>query len=446
MKRIIELSDIVVTGMSAVTAFGNIDQSVKAMLEGRSAISSLLDYDSDFAQCPTTIGGVIKNFSLTDYGFTDREAKRLMKRTTRPTQFACAAVRDALIRAGLADNNFYPQGRCGASIGTGIGSSELIAKLGADMLLLQRNEITFDNFTEEHLGDIVKVLPDASAYQSQKFKGPMDCSIKACATGLGNIRRAMLEIYLGFADMRLAGATESLSPVDVMPFNIYARHGALSRRNHEPEKASCPWNDKHDGFVPAEGAGIFVLEREEKALARGAPILARVIGFGETTDGSGSTTDPSREGQVEAMRMAFEWAGLSPQETLGKIAIIAHATSTPAGDGVELMAIREVFGDTRQIYITAPKSMLGHTLAPSGVIQAGTAILAARMGKIMPTINLEYPIPEAVLCNKDHAHSFEESCYLNLVPNCAVSAKVRYILCNSFGFGGQNVCILFEIV
>jgi len=358
MERTIELPDIVVTAASVVTAHGNIDQTVESMLEGRSAISSLPDCDKDFALCPTQIGGVINNFNLCDYGFSEREAKRVMERTTRPTHFACAAVRDALRRAGLAENNCYAPNRCGASIGTGIGSSELIAKLGEDMLLVRRNEKTFDELTREHLSDIIKVLPDASAYQSQKFQGPLDCSIKACATGLGNIRRAIFEIYLGFADMMLAGATESLSPVDVMPFNVYAKRGALSRRNDEPEKASCPWDQKHDGFVPAEGAGIFVLEREEMARARSAPILARVIGFGETTDGTGSTTDPDQDGQVRAMRMAFDWAELKPQNTLGEIVVVAHATSTPAGDGVrqpglERRAVAAGVGHRHQTVIVA---------------------------------------------------------------------------------------------
>lgn len=443
--KTIELRDIVVTGVGAITAHGNIEQTVAAMLEGRSAIRSFLPDFPEFALCPTQIGGKIHNFNLCDFGFSKRDAEYILKRMTLPTQFAQVALSEAMSMSGLVRNNPYELGRCGASIGTGIGSSELIAKIAVDMHLLGRGEKELKEFVEEHLSDIIKVLPDASVYQSVKFKGPIDCSVKACATGLGNIRRAAFEMYLGFADMVVAGATESLTPTDVMPFNMYAKKGALSRRNNDPEHASRPFDQGHDGFVPSEGAGIFVLETKEGARRRDAPILAELTGFGESTDGTGHATDPNKEGQIIAMRAAFEWAEIDPRDTLGRILIVAHATSTPAGDGVELCAIKEIFGNNPDVYITAPKSMLGHTLAASGVIQAGTALLAARRGKIFPTINLENPISEALICDRNHAHRLDEACYLNLVPNQAIDAEIDYLLCNAFGFGGQNVCILLKL-
>jgi 3-oxoacyl-[acyl-carrier-protein] synthase II len=445
-SKIIEFPDIVVTGMGVVTAHGNLEQTVNAMLMRRSSITALIPDFPEFGVCPTTIGGVIRDFDLCQYGFSDRDAKRIASRATRSTQFAHAAVNSALRHAGLLEENPYELERCGANIGTGIGSSELLVQIGIDIARLESGELDFDTFVRQHLGDIIKLLPDASAYQTVKIKGPLGCSIKACATGLGNIRRAANEIYLGIADMMIAGATESLYPCDVMPFNIYAKSGALSRQNDKPEEASRPFDGDHDGFVPAEGAGILILESEEKARKRNARIFARLIGLGETTDGNGSTTDPDKDGQVTAMANALSWAGLLAEDTLGKIVVVTHATSTPSGDGVELSALREVFGDSREVYITAPKSMLGHTLGASGAIQAATAILAATRGFIYPTINLRNPIPEALICNQNHEHDFRQGCYLNIVRENALMADVRYVMCNAFGFGGQNVCVLFEML
>lgn len=431
---------IVVTGMGLMTPFGGTKSTIEAVFAGRSAITSL---PPEFHLCPTQIGGTIQDLNLNAW-FPERIAKRLMERCTRPSQFSHVAIKQALSHAQLLQEDDqlseHLQEVTGISMGTGIGASELIAQLRHDMDQVAQapNEaevlLRMQQLIDNHRGSIMKVLPDASAYQPTiqfKIQGPADCSIKACATGAANIRRAAMEILLGQAQIMLAGGTESLAPEDVMAFNIYgtrtagAIKGALSRRNHDPQGASRPFDRDHDGFVPSEGAGAMVLETLESAKDRKVPILAELVGFGETTDAKGAT-DPDQDSQVRAMRMALNMASLKPCNIQ---LIKTHGTSTPAGDGSELEAIRTVFGTREELFIWAPKSMLGHTMGASGAIETVLAIQAMRQGLVPPTINLTNRIPEAEGFN---------------IPSQTTKTDIGAVLCNSFGFGGQNVCLVFH--
>ena len=203
---------------------------------------------------------------------------------------------------------------------------------------------------------------------------------------------------------------------------------ALSRSEVPPEKASRPFDANRDGFVPAEGAAIFVLESLEHALGRGADILAEVAGYGVSSDAFHAVQpDEDGAGAARAMRWAIEDAGMKPADI---DYINAHGTSTPKNDIVETLAIKKVFGeDAYGVPISSTKSMIGHALGGAGALEAIACIKAIQDGVIHPTINYETPDPD---------------CDLDYVPNEARQASVDTALSNSFGFGGQNACVVFK--
>jgi 3-oxoacyl-[acyl-carrier-protein] synthase II len=251
--------------------------------------------------------------------------------------------------------------------------------------------------------------------------------VSACATGGHAIGEAAETIRRGDADVMLAGGAEAA--IFEAMVGGFASMRALSTRNDDPPGASRPFDTGRDGFVIGEGAGVVILEAAEHADARGAQILAELVGYGATADASHITLPaPGGIGAVRAARRALEKAGLGPGDVDH---VNAHATSTPEGDKAELQAIRTVFGERAgQIAITANKSMLGHTLGAAGAIEAIVSIMTIREGCIPPTINLHEPDPEGV--------------GLDLTPNVATRREVNVVLSNSFGFGGQNTALLFR--
>ena len=445
---------VVVTAAAMRTPFGSTKETLEGIREGKSAIQRLPE---EFKLCPTQIGGLVSDTGLSAV-FDERIARRIEARSTKPSQFSHSVVAEALNEAGLLDNGKiieHLQTRTGISLGTGIGSAELIAQLGVDMYLLEEALGTdqfpsaLDQLVNNHRGSAMQILPDSSAYLPTMpfgIRGPTDCSIKACATGAGNIRRAMMEIQLGHADIMVAGGTESLSPYDVLIFNVLNTRrakalsdfaGALSKRNDDPGGASRPFDTGHDGFVPSEGSAVLVLEEYGQTKNEGT-ILAEIVGYGETTDAQG-TTDPTQESQERAMRMALDMANLSPYQI---DAISTHGTSTNAGDGTELLALRAVFGDKTTPPIYAIKSQVGHTLGASGSVAAVVAVLTMQDWWMPGTLNLMNPIPEMVICGEEHT-DHENSCYLR-IPRASRKAAISRTLINSFGFGGQNVCLIIE--
>jgi 3-oxoacyl-[acyl-carrier-protein] synthase II len=216
-----------------------------------------------------------------------------------------------------------------------------------------------------------------------------------------------------------------IHPFGLTGFNLLT---AISTRNDEPEKASRPFDLKRDGFVVAEGAGMFILEEEEHAKKRGARIYGEILGYGCSSDAFRITdTHPDGRGAVLAMNNAIDNAEIS-KDNLGYIN--AHGTSTQVNDKIETLAIKKVFGDlSRRIPVSSTKSMMGHLIAAAGAVEAAICLLVINNGVIPPTINLEYPDPD---------------CDLDYVPNEAREAKVDWALSNSFGFGGQNVCLVLS--
>jgi len=246
----------------------------------------------------------------------------------------------------------------------------------------------------------------------------------ACAAGTQAIGEAAEVIRRGRADVMIAGGTEAgLTRMGIAGFCVMK---ALTARNDEPTKASRPFDATRDGFVPAEGAGILILESLEHALRREAPILAQLVGFGISSDAY-HVVAPDSDGAVRAMSWALDDAGLEPSDV---DYINAHGTSTPLNDATETVAIKKLFGDyAYKVPISSTKSMIGHLLGGSGGVEAIASIKTITEGIIHPTINYEHPDPQ---------------CDLDYVPNVARAKEVRVVLCNSFGFGGQNACLVFQ--
>lgn len=428
----------VITGMGVITPFGGITGTFNAFF-AREPMSAISHLPKEFEICPTQIGGIV-DLRLDDW-FEPRTARRMASRSTKPTQFSYVAIQQALMQANLLhegeDVPPHLGERTGIYIGTGIGASELIGQLAVDMYRVEQTppgseerETAMQDLIRSHLSTAMTVLPDASGYLPTiryGIQGFTECGIKACATGAGSIWRAAREIADGFADIMIAGGTDSLSPVDVMAFAVYAKSGALSRRNDEPTKASRPFDQGHDGFVPSEGAGIVVIESLKHALSRGATPLAELVGFGERTDARGAT-DPDKASQMRAMHMALQMAGKDSSEIQ---TIKAHGTSTIAGDSQELEAIKGVFGSREDLYVFAPKSKLGHTLGASGAIETILLVEGMRRKEIPSTDNLEDPIPEAQ--------------GVTIPTTLTPTGELDIGMADAFGFGGQNVSLILRL-
>jgi 3-oxoacyl-[acyl-carrier-protein] synthase II len=255
-------------------------------------------------------------------------------------------------------------------------------------------------------------------------KGPSSCVVTACATGGNAIGDAMRLIQRGDADVMLAGGTEAaITPLAVAGF---CSMKAMSTRNEDPSRACRPFDATRDGFVMGEGAGVVVLEALEHADARGASILAEVIGYGVTTDAFHITQpDPEGDGAYRSMAAALADAGIAPEEI---DYINAHGTSTPYNDRLETLAIKRLFGDhARRLAVSSTKSMTGHLLGAAGGVELIACVLALRHQMLPPTINYETPDPD---------------CDLDYVPNTARPARLRTVMSNAFGFGGHNAILI----
>ena len=273
------------------------------------------------------------------------------------------------------------------------------------------------------------ILPNMAAANVSRFVGAMgynSTATTACAASNQAIGEALQVIRGGVADVVLAGGTEAgISQMGLAGFCVMR---ALSTRNEEPEKASRPFDAQRDGFVPAEGSVVLVLESLEHAQGRDATVLCELTGFGCTAD-AGHLVQPEETGAsaAEAMRLALADAGAA-LEQVGYIN--AHGTSTPLNDAVETVAIKRLFGDLAyRIPISSTKSMIGHSLGAAGALEAVACSRTITDGIIHPTINYETPDPD---------------CDLDYVPNQARKQDVGMVLSNAFGFGGQNACLVFR--
>jgi 3-oxoacyl-[acyl-carrier-protein] synthase II len=404
---------VVVTGLGMVSPLGlTVASTWEAILAGKSGIGQITRFDTTGLE--TTIAGELKSFEPTEY--MDRKEVR---RADRFAQMAVASASQALRDAGVA---ITPENapKIGVAFGSGIGGVSTVVD----------NVLT-------HWKDPRKVSPfmipmmivDMAAGEiAMKFgaKGPNMGHVSACASSAHSIGEATETIKRGQADMMLAGGSEAgLIRIAIAAFN-QAR--ALSTRNDAPEKASRPFDRDRDGFVFSEAAGCLVLEELEHARARGAKIIAEVVGYGASADAY-HVTAPAEggEGAMRAMRYALEDARVSPTE-VGYLN--AHGTSTQANDVSETAAIKSVFGQhAYQLAVSSTKSMTGHTLGAAGAIEAIFSILAMRDGRLPPTINLDSPDP---------------GCDLDYVPKVARRKAVDLAMSNSMGFGGHNASLLLR--
>jgi 3-oxoacyl-[acyl-carrier-protein] synthase II len=408
------LRRVVVTGLGAVTPIGNdVARYWEGLSKGRSGVAAITLFDASRHAC--RFAAEVKNFDPAGW-LEPKEAKRW----DRFCQFGVVAAKQAVADAGLtidAENGH----RIGVSIGSGVGG--LLMMETQAHVLADRGPDRVSPFC------VPMMIPNMAAGLAAialGARGPSSAVATACAAGSNAIGDAFRTIQLGLADAMVCGGAESaITPLGVAGF---ASAKALSFRNDDPATASRPFDLERNGFVIGEGAGVLVLESLEHAQARGARIMAEVVGYGTTCDAHHITApSPGGVGGAEAMRLALVDARLAP-ETVDYVN--AHGTSTQANDSNETAAIKSALGEyARRIPVSSTKSMTGHLLGGSGGIEAVASVLAIGHNLVPPTINYSTPDP---------------ACDLDVVPNQAREHVVNVVLSNSFGFGGHNVCLAFR--
>lgn len=405
---------VVVTGLGCVSPLGlDIDSTWKNILAGKSGADRLSLFDP--AEFRTQIAAEVKEFDPVAI-FGRKEARRM----DRFSQFALVSAQQAVEDSGLqiTDSN---RDRIGAVIGSAIGGmSTLEEQYG---VLYSQGPSRISPFL------VPLMLADTAGGMAAihyGIRGPNLAVVTACATGTNSIGEAAEVIRRGHADAMLAGGSEAA--IVPIAFAGLSSMTALSSRNEEPERASRPFDKERDGFLMGEGAAVVMLESLEHAQARGARILAEVVGYGITNDAF-HLSAPSTNGSGAAlcMRNALDDAGLQPADI---DYVNAHGTSTPLNDKNETAAIKSVLGEhAYDIPVSSTKSMTGHMLGASGAMEAVFCVKAMQDKTIPPTINYENPDPE---------------CDLDYVPNQARSLEPEYCMSNSFGFGGHNGTIILR--
>ena len=407
---------VVVTGLGALCGVGNTAPEIwEGLMAGRSGMAEITAFD--LTGHSVRFAAEVKNFD--PHLFVEKKEARKMGRFIH---FAMAASDEAMKHSGLkvtADN----ADSVGVHIGSGIGGFDVI----------EREHTNLMNGGPRRISPFfipASIVNLAAGHVSIRYnaKGPNEATATACTTSAHSIGDAFRIIQRGDANAMIAGGAEgALTPMGVGGF---AAMKALSTRNDDPTHASRPFDKDRDGFVVGEGAGILILEELEFAKARGANILAEIIGYGMSADAFHMTgMAPEGEGCYRSMRHALKVAGISPD----KIDYVnAHATSTPLGDALESKAIENVFGEralNHKLLVSSTKSMTGHLLGGAGGLEAVITILAMQKQMAPPTMNLENVDPE---------------CRLNYVANKPQPCKIDYALSNSFGFGGTNGSLVFK--
>ncbi|MBU0529796.1 beta-ketoacyl-ACP synthase II [bacterium] len=405
---------VVVTGLGAIAPNGNnVDTFWLALLAGKSGIDHIKSYDT--TDHSVTIAGEVKNFNYEDH--IDRKTVRKLDRFAI---FALVAAEEAVKNAKL-DSSWLDPDKIGVILGSGVG--------GVATLVEQQNVLQDRGPKRVSPHFVPKMIANIAAGHIAirwNFKGPNQTIVSACASATDAIGIALRLIQAGDADVIVAGGSEA----SVLPLTIagFANMRALSTRNDDPQAASRPFDLDRDGFILSEGSGILVIETERHALARNAPILAELAGYGATDDAY-HVTQPSEGGAggAKAMQKAIANAGLKPEDISY---VNAHGTSTPHNDKNESKAIRSVFGDyADKLKVSSTKSMTGHLLGASGAVEAIASVKSIQKQIAPPTINYQTPDPE---------------CDLDYIPNKAQSFEINSAMSNSFGFGGHNGVLVFK--
>jgi len=401
---------VVITGLGAITPLGlTVAEFWQGLSTGKNGVGPITSFDT--GNYPIKVAAEVAGFQPTDY----MPIKRV-DRTARCTQFAIAAARMALESAQLDMPREKPE-RVGVVIAT-TGAMTDLADHGDT--LRKRGPMRIDPLL---ISKVASSMVPAQIGLEIGAKGPNSSLNSACASGSDALGTALNYLRLGHAEVMIAGGAETqVNPVAISITNIV---GALSRSS-DPAKACRPFDLNRSGMVFGDGAGILVLETEEHARERGAPILAELAAAGWSFDAY-SETAPDAETQAVAMSMALKNAAISPEEV---DYINAHGTATKLNDAAESKATKLVFGERAyKIPISSNKSMIGHLACAAGAIEAVAAVMTIKHGVIPPTINYETPDPD---------------CDLDYVPNVARQQAVNTCLSNSFGMGGQNCSIIIR--
>jgi 3-oxoacyl-[acyl-carrier-protein] synthase II len=404
----------VITGVGLVSPLGvGTEPTWSGLLAGKSGLANITLFDA--SRHSTRFAAEVKGFDPLNW-----VEKKDVKKMDRFIQFAVAAADFALADSGLKIDAAEAD-MIGVYIGSGIGGFATIER--EHETLMKEGPRRISPFFIP-----AAIVNLASGWVSIRTgaKGPNSATCTACTTSAHAVGDSFRLIQRGDADAMIAGGSEAaITPLGVGGFSAMR---ALSTRNDDPAHASRPFDKERDGFVIGEGSGIVVLEELEHARRRGAPIYCEVVGYGMSSDAYHiSAPCEDGDGAMRVMNRTLKDAGVAP----GVVDYVnVHGTSTPQGDKVEVLALKRVFGDhARHMAISSTKSMTGHLLGAAGGLEAGITALTLKTQIIPPTINYEHPDPD---------------CDLDIVPNAARKADVRYALSNSFGFGGTNGALLFR--
>ncbi len=405
---------VVVTGLGCLTPLGNtVEEFWSSVLDGKSGARTIDFLDTDLI--PVKFSASVKDFDPENY-LDKKEVRKMDTFMLYGMAAGIDAVQDSKILEDDIDKN-----RIGVAIGSGIGG-------------LPNIENTRDIFNKSGSRRISPFFVPASIINmisgnlsiKYGFKGPNLSIVTACTTGTHNIGEGLRQIQYSHADIMVCGGAEMAT--SYLGIGGFAAARALSTRNESPENASRPWDKDRDGFVLGDGAGVIVLEELEHAKKRGAKIYAEIVGYGMSADAYHMTL-PSEtgEGASRCMSLALEDASITPD----KVEYInAHGTSTPAGDILELKAIKKTFGGhANNLVINSTKSMIGHLLGAAGGVEAIVCILSILNDKIHQTINID---------------NIDSECDLNVNHQATIDHKIEYALSNSFGFGGTNGSLVFS--
>ncbi|TAK13660.1 MAG: beta-ketoacyl-[acyl-carrier-protein] synthase II [Anaerolineae bacterium] len=405
--------NVVITGMGVISVLGNtIGEFWNNLIEGKSGISRITAFDASGFPCQ--IAGEIRDFDPGQY-MEIKEARRM----PRSSQMALAAAIQAVRDAGLPDTMPEPE-RAGVMFGTAMGGVDFI-----DDGITGIRAKGYKGISPFTAGGAIPNFPAFMVSKEFQCLGPNNTTTTACAAGTQAVGEGAELIRRGAADLVIVGGTEAF----IRDFGVggFAAMRALpTSYNDDPEHASRPFDAKREGFILSEGAAALVLESEEHAKARGARVLARLLGQASSSDGYHvAAPDPDNKGKTRAMRWALDDASLSPDSI---DYINAHGTSTEQNDASETQAIKTVFGDhAYKLAISSTKSMMGHAMGASGALETVICVLAIQHGMIPPTINLDTPDPE---------------CDLDYTPNTPRKRPIKTALSNSFGLGGQNAVVI----
>ncbi|MEZ6051112.1 MAG: beta-ketoacyl-ACP synthase II [Planctomycetaceae bacterium] len=419
---------VVVTGIGCITPIGNsVEETWASLREGKVGIGNITHFDA--SEFPTTFAAEVKNFDLANY-VDDPKAFEFAGRNIR---FAIGAAQQAVQDSGLLEGEFDP-----ASFGVYLGAGEGQQDFQLFMQMIAQSnrdgEFDFDAFTRaglQMLNPKVEIeqepnMPAGHLASLFNAQGPNLNCLTACAASSQAIGEATEIIRQGDADIMLSGGSHSMiHPFGVTGFNLLT---ALSTRNESPQTASRPFDKDRDGFVLGEGAGMLILEEYEHARKRGAHIYGEIAGYGSTADAYRITDiHPEGRGAVRCIQRALSDASLNTDQI---DYINAHGTSTLVNDKVETMAIKQALGEnSKSTPVSSTKSMMGHLIAAAGSVEAIICLLSMRDNLLPCTMNYETPDPD---------------CDLDYIPNESRDAEVNRTLSNSFGFGGQNVTLVFS--